>query len=254
MMELRKLTAVAAAALVASATAAGAVSLSIDSVDGVWTGVTENPAQPATSFVDGLGTNVLSWGSATQRSNYTFDGVAPPSVVVGASPTPFLLGTVTHNNQPIPLRSGILGAELTIDFDLSFVNGAPFPFSYTSMFEFTHTETPNAANPCADGGANGVGINLNGCADSIGLVANQTFTKSIVKDKMKYTFTMLGFKIGDDPNNLEDFGLLWTTENGATSAGLWGTFTVAPIPLPAAGFLLLGALGGLGLMARRKAA
>ena len=42
-----------------------------------------------------------------------------------------------------------------------------------------------------------------------------------------------------------------TADEGATI--YWTSATVAPIPVPAAGLLLLGALGGLGLAARRKA-
>ncbi len=49
---------------------------------------------------------------------------------------------------------------------------------------------------------------------------------------------------------------LWTP-NGKNNAGLsnmtlFGTATPAPIPLPAAAWLLLGGLGGIGMIARRR--
>ncbi len=37
-----------------------------------------------------------------------------------------------------------------------------------SVFEVGHWETPNGDAICADGGANGVGINDKGCADGSG--------------------------------------------------------------------------------------
>lgn len=39
---------------------------------------------------------------------------------------------------------------------------------------------------------------------------------------------------------------------GLSNVRLFGTTDLAPIPLPAAGFLMLGALGGLGLLSRRR--
>lgn len=51
-------------------------------------------------------------------------------------------------------------------------------------------------------------------------------------------------------------GLQTFTWNGQASSGAgisdWDTFGVAPVPLPAGGLLLMGALGGLGLVKRRR--
>ena len=74
------------------------------------------------------------------------------------------------------------------------------------------------------------------------------------------TATYVIIKVGKDPNYTilrndsgGSFDFSWS---GADSAGAGiSHFTVgglSPIPLPAAGFLLLGALGGLGLMRRRR--
>lgn len=242
MKEIKKLTALAAAAIVASATAAAADTLTVDAITGTWS----NPV--GGSGVAGEGTNVLSWGSETQRSEYIFSPIGTPeSFPLPAMP--FVLGVFTHDNRPIPLGSGIDGADLDLSFDMTFANGGSASFSGAVTFAFLHDETPNSANPCADGGANGVGVNINGCADAV-QITNATFTDSVVIGKLRYTFKLLGF-LDDD---LNEFETLWTQEDGETPALLWGAVHVAPIPLPAAGFLLLGALGGLGLMARRKAA
>jgi hypothetical protein len=47
----------------------------------------------------------------------------------------------------------------------------------------------------------------------------------------------------------------WTVErNGLSHANLYGTLTPAAVPIPAAGFLLIGALGGLAALRRRRKA
>lgn len=75
--------------------------------------------------------------------------------------------SVTHLNNPIeagsprPERFNI-DSTLTLTPLVPSLPGLPSAtLSFTVFFE----ETPNAANPCADGGTNGVGVNVNGCAD-----------------------------------------------------------------------------------------
>lgn len=69
--------------------------------------------------------------------------------------------------------------------------------------------------------------------------------------------TLAGFFQGDDFGmvNVQGLGTLRATASGA--GGTFAKYTtapVAPVPVPAAGLMLLGALGGLAFLRRRKAA
>ncbi len=73
--------------------------------------------------------------------------------------------TITHSNHPISgrtLDSVSLSSMLTLT---PFVPSAAGLAPVTLNFLINFDETPNGANPCAGGGANGVGVNINGCAD-----------------------------------------------------------------------------------------
>lgn len=73
--------------------------------------------------------------------------------------------TLTHANNPITgltLDRVTLASTLTLTpFDPS-STGLP---SVTLNFLINFDETTNGANPCANGGQNGTGVNVNGCAD-----------------------------------------------------------------------------------------
>lgn len=73
--------------------------------------------------------------------------------------------SITHLNRPITgdtLRSLDILSTLTLT---PLVPAAPGLPAQTLSFTVHYAETPNSDNPCADGGANGVGVNANGCAD-----------------------------------------------------------------------------------------
>lgn len=73
--------------------------------------------------------------------------------------------TLTHANNPITGRTldrVTLASTLTLTpFDPSNTGLAPVTLDFLINFD----ETTNGANPCANGGANGSGVNGNGCAD-----------------------------------------------------------------------------------------
>ena len=62
-----------------------------------------------------------------------------------------------------------------------------------------------------------------------------------------YTLAFAGFQVNGD--TVSQF---ITQEGASNTAQLIGRFSVAEVPLPAAGWLLVSALGGLGVMSRRR--
>lgn len=95
----------------------------------------------------------LDIGASPSNQNVTTNGPAVPNV------------SITHLNQPITgttLRSLDILSTLTLTpFDPPAAGLAPAVLT----FRVDYLETPNGANPCADGGANGSGVNSAGCAD-----------------------------------------------------------------------------------------
>jgi hypothetical protein len=242
MKTIRTLLAASAAACVLAG-AAQAGTISITSVNGAWTSITGG------TNTSGVGTNSISWGNSTGfgQSGYDFVGNAPlPNLLPD---TVFDLGTFTHRNQPIVAGTSISAATLKVFFDFVIDAEPGTTYSRSSTFTFDHWETDNGANPCADGGPNGVGVNVNGCADNVDPVTNPAFSESFDVDGITYILDVTGFNIGSS---------FWTTEQATNNAVIQARFTersnVAPVPLPAAGWLLVAAVAGIGALARRRKA
>ena len=233
----------AAIAALAALVAAPASAITISNISGTW----EN-ADPA-SAIAGVGTNRISWGTPLrgQQSAYLFESRTPPSfeAVVG---TPFVIGDFTHFNFPI------LGADLrTVDLDLE-VDVAP-GYRFTSLLSFVHDETVNGAPACTYGGVPGEGINLRGCADSVTATLDLPESEKVTIDGKDYYLDFAAFRA--DGGRFDSF---LTAEQEENVAQILGTFraadtyeeTPSPVPLPAAGWLLLGTLGGLAAWRRRR--
>ncbi|PYE84542.1 THxN family PEP-CTERM protein [Pseudoroseicyclus aestuarii] len=241
----------AGAALLLTTAAANAASLT--SVGGSWTSAS---AEGGSVYdLGGVGSDRIIWGNPTRGtgpSGYGFAGADTPLDDITQG-TRFSLGTFTHYNNAIATtgsrtkgqQASIDSAQLRVDYSLNFEGEAR---SYSSTFDFAHDETRNQDAVCANG-ANGTGINAGGCADKVTLLRNDSLSDTFRIGDRLYTLDITGLGIDD---------AIWTAEGKQTSAGLTGVFTyvgdVAPIPLPAGGALLLGALGGLGLLRRRKTA
>jgi hypothetical protein len=229
------------------ATGASAASLDITNVTGIWSST--NPGAPT---VSGQGTDTISWGTPfgqPDQSSYNFAGIAPPTQPNIAPNTPFTLGTFTHNNNPIT-GDVLATAELTVDITFDLFDDFSNPIgsqTVTSVFDFEHLESPNEADPCADGGANGVGVNVNGCADRVTATLNVPSSTSFTVNGETFFFNVTGF---GDPA----FDEFWTVENQSNAVDLRATWTsrVSTVPLPAAGWMLIAGLGGLAAMARRR--
>ncbi len=230
-----------------AAGSAGAATISLQDVTGTWGDATGNP-----SNLTGLGTSSVGWGvpfysPAGHQSGYDFVGHSSNSI---SANTDFALGTFTHHNNPIVSGGSISGIKLSVSFNVSF-DGSPEQ-TFNSVFDFSHLETNNLAPTCADGGANGQGVNANGCADRVMATVNPTLTQEFTFGNQVYTLTLSGFLRDGLP-----FDELWTMEEASNSALLLASFAVrdlppAPVPLPAAGLLLGGAIAAMGLAAKRR--
>lgn len=257
-MPVKFSTATAAAAVLAAtflAQGAYASTLNITGIAGTWT-----QTDPGFPDVTGQNTPEIRWGEPVQQggsqSGYRFDAAGVPINDVEADEN-FSLGTFTHFNFPI-FAPSLSSARLSVDIDFDILdagNNLIGQRSVTAVFEFDHWETPNNADPCADGGANGVGVNDNGCADRVIATTNAGLSDFFTIGDENFVFDVLGFcrDCGPDPVPFTQF---WTREDDANRAVLVARWTseVNVIPLPAAGWLLLTGLAGLAAMSRRKRA
>lgn len=239
-----------AAALGLGAGGVQAASLTVTDISGAWSSWTGGTAVAAGAQGS---TAQLRWGIPTDsnKSGYDFTPSAPP--LTPAQDTDFDLGTFTHLNFPIQLNNGITGATLDVSFTFYLGSDSSNLMTRKSQFVFDHLETTNNAAPCADGGSVGEGVNANGCADRVRVVTNPSATESfeVVENGVKrnYIFAVTGFDVGDP---------FWTAEKAENSAVLRARYTYdesvqpAPVPVPAAGWLLLAGIGGLAAASRRR--
>lgn len=205
----------------------------ISTIQGEW-----SASDPVVSDV---GSAQISWGQSAGygQSGYLFESAETPFEVFPGSA--FIIGTFTHLNKPI--RGTLLReAELTVSF---FFEG--LADAVTSVFLFDHLETHNEAWQCANGGQNYTGLNINGCADRVGATLNEERSDTIEIDGTSYFMDLSGFEYGGSI-----FDYFWTQERKNNEANLVGILRTAsgqplsPVPLPASGFLLIGALAALG--------
>lgn len=126
--------------------------------------------QPA-SGITVVDDKTLNWGSGGTSGLDILNSPASSSVTTSINtppenaPVPNV--SIRHRNQPITgttLESVDILSELTLTPISPISGGAPLG-PVTQTFKVSFLETPNGANPCADGGANGSGINSAGCAD-----------------------------------------------------------------------------------------
>ncbi len=233
---LRKVLTAAVLALATSA--AHAAQVTVESVTGYWDVVTE-VGTPNTS---GEGTSKILWGESfpgyNDRSGFAFDSLnETQSFNVN---TAFDVGVFTHLNRVIYQGAHVDVARLNLTIKASFDGMVK---TFTTAYDFSLWETPNLSDPCANGGANGGGgVNVNGCADRVQLLKNDSLNSTFEHDGKTYSFSLLGFDSGDE---------FWTIEDRNNSTYLKAIFNVTDdredppiVPLPAAGWLLIGALGG----------
>ena len=245
--------------------ASWAAVISMDSFTGAWSNQTGSPSNFNTTN-NGGNDPQAHWGiqaTGNGQSGYTLDMAPPPPTPIVQNVPPntpaFLIGTFTHVNQPITGNS-ITGIDLRVTFDV--VVDAIDQGLKNFDFHFAHTETPNGDNPCAFGGANGQGVNSNGCADRV-VVSFIDTSDTFLVNGVLYTFDLLGFSTDGGTTITNSF---LTTENANNPAGLFATIRASTISAPEPGTLALLGVGlaglgfllmmrpGPGVMRRRRAA
>lgn len=112
------------------------------------------------------GNQSLRWGTDLGSGQSGLDiGNSPVSGTVLTNGPAVQNVSITHLNRPITGTSlSYVDIMSSLTLTPLLPPGAALP-STALTFGVHYLETPNASNPCADGGTNGVGVNVNGCAD-----------------------------------------------------------------------------------------
>ncbi len=204
--------------------------------EGIWTGLEQGDG--VVDNIDGVGTNEVTWGdpfpdeNVGPSSGYTFDGVPMGDAPLNADL--FALGVFTHANFTIFLPS-ITGADLTVD--LTFTDGGG-PVAQAFDFFFEHTETPNNASPCAEGGGTP-------CRDKVSL-PDAASTETVTLDGILYQLEIIGFSQDDGASVTPEF---FTLEEQNNSATLFARLVEVNVPVSAPPTVALAAVALIGLWA-----
>jgi hypothetical protein len=250
--------AAAFAAAIASPASASIVEVKFTNITGSWFNPTFTQATTPNTINNaaplGAGSATVRWGvpSGQGQSGYDFVPLGDLVFQLDTATNSSGVGTIAtfrHLNFPILSADGSLtGIKLNFNTDV-LIDGA-FVTNTNFVYAFDHFETPNAANPCADGGAQGVGVNANGCADRV-LVNFAAASGAFLVGQTEYALAVRGFLVGNDP--VTQF---WTAErlsNEATIRGQVVTRSLAGvIPEPATWAMMIAGFGLVGAAARRR--
>lgn len=241
-----------AAATATFAAPAAAVTIDFANIKGEWFDVALIGG-PALEFTgNGTANASVRWGNDTGsgRSGYDFAAIGIPQLNVtppgGSAVTS--IAQFSHVNQPITAGTSITSAKLRFTTDV-IVDGS-FLTNVSFIYNFNHDETPNAADPCAYGGANSQGVNINGCADRVLTVFNsQSEFFTIGNDD--YALDVVGFLVGTPPVTVTNF---LTTEQQTNTAFILGRVVLysEAVPESSTWAMLIAGFGLVGAASRRQ--
>lgn len=211
----------------------------------------------------------LRWGASTGQGQSGLDLTNTPiSTLVNTNGAAVPNVSITHLNRPITgttLSSLDIISTLTLTPNVPPAAGLP---STALVFKVNYLETPNGANPCANGIANGVGVNGAGCADIY--VTNQNslnfpFFYDLGDGPVQYFISFFEATSGLNPlptaacnaviGSSPCLGFM-TPEGQDTTVRFAALITTAPVSIPEPGTLALlgGSLFGLAALRRRRKA
>jgi hypothetical protein len=247
---MRKLFAATALAVAFAAPASAAV-VDFTNIKGEWFDVVSLGGPAPTITGSGTANASVRWGTDTGsgQSGYDFEALAIPSLTVtppGGSATTSI-ATFRHINQPISAGTSISSIKLKFTTDV-LVDSNPFG-TVTFVYSFNHDETSNGADPCAYGGANGVGVNVNGCADRVQVNFNSQ-SDFFTIDGLEYALDVVGFLVGGDPAT--SFLTKEQFNNEAELRGRLVLYSEAGVPEPATWAMMIAGFGLVGVAARRR--
>ncbi len=248
-MRVSMLAAAVAAVLAAPASAAV---VDFTNIKGEWFDVV-SLGGPAVSYTgNGTANASVRWGSDTGsgRSGYDFEALAIPQLTVSppSGSATSSIATFRHVNNPISSGTSISSIKLKFTTDV-LVDSNPFG-TVTFVYSFSHDETPNADNPCAYGGANNQGVNINGCADRVTVNFNSQ-SDFFTIDGYEYAMDVVGFLVGGNPATN-----FLTVEQRTNTAELRGRLVLyseaGGVPEPATWAMFIAGFGLVGAAARRR--
>jgi hypothetical protein len=215
------------------AVAVATFSLSAHALDvsGSATAIFDHPT-PLNTVYSGTGTNSFNWGTVvTGNNNLSFAG----SSFSAASGTPFKLGSFSYSN----------GTTLH--------GSNPASLDFTAFMNFNQPTIPAVAATFR--------LGLNGTANSHSPRASTDFvnfeqsssSSQFIIDGVTYTVKIAGFGHVVGNGYLSADGKQFhVREGGQASVDLYGEVTPAPVPEPETWSMLLGGLGLISLLAKRR--
>ncbi len=240
--------AVVVSSLMMAGSALAAVQVEFKNVKGEW--VSPVGGSSITYSNNNSDNAQVRWGTSTGygKSGYNFIGTdfsASLNQDIDSSGA-VNIGEFQHVNFPISSGGSIEG--ITLMFTTDVWAAGSFLGTKTFEYNFSHWETTNSSNPCANGGWNNTGINANGCADQVTMNFNSN-SQVFVIDGKEYTLNIAGFLVDGVPS-----GGFWTKEQALNSAFIRGKidlYSVASaVPEPTTWALMIVGFGAAGAMVR----